>query len=100
MRNDITRVALVATEPEIIQNEVFWGPSRGRWETYVFTYVFSYVFASPLETQSRATENLYVIFLDGTPLRWPTSLWGASHLPLLKGAFNPSYSLVAGTQLT
>ena len=29
MRNDITRVALVATEPEITQNEVFRGPSGG-----------------------------------------------------------------------
>ena len=28
MRNDLIRVALVTTDPEIVQNEVFWGPQE------------------------------------------------------------------------
>ena len=27
MRNDATSVAVVATEPEVLQKEVFWSPS-------------------------------------------------------------------------
>ena len=46
MRNDVTRVALVATEPEIIQNEVFWGLQEGG----KIMVVLEWPFAAPAYT--------------------------------------------------
>ena len=67
MRNDIIRLAPVATEPEIVENDVFLSP-QGRGETYVRRTRRDALPAGHwklwirlLKAESQATENLYVI---------------------------------------